>query len=89
MNALHYGKKQFIETKMSSWSDDTYERVPFSCEESLSDREVWDRISSAIHKKFPPHHWAGMGYSCSVHEFNRETPTSGNVVLCHYQGIGD
>lgn len=89
MNSLHYAKAEHLKTVQSAWSDDRYEKVPFSCDPRLTDGDVRDRISSAIYKKFPPRHYAGCGYSCSVSEFHRERPDGGHVVLMHYQGIGD
>lgn len=88
-NKLYYDKKEHIKTIMSPYSDDTLEKVPFSCDPKLSDEKLKSRISSAIVKRFKPRHYAGCGYSCHVHEFKRESPSSGYVILFHYQGIGD
>ena len=88
-NKLMYGKKKHLETKMSPYSDDVYEEVPFTCQAHLKNEELHQRISAAIYKRFPPRHFAGCGYSCCVSKLTRETPVSGKVVLMHYHGIGD
>jgi len=89
MNALHYGRKTHLKTVMAAYSNDVYEQVPFTCAAGLSDLDVRSKITSAVYKRFKPSHYGGCGYSCSVSEFQRLTPTTGHVVLMHYHGIGD
>lgn len=89
MNAIHYGKKEHIETKMEAWSNDTYERVPFTCDAKLDDNQLRSRLGNAICKRFKPSHFGGCGYSCNIVEVKRESKTSGFIVIKHYHGIGD
>lgn len=88
-NRLHYGKKEFIKKVMSSYSDDFYHKIPFTCMSPLSNEEVRNRLAGIIYKKHPPNHWGGCGYSCNISEFHRETPTSGHIIIMEYCGIGD
>ena len=87
MNALHYAKRVSLGIVVNSWSNDTTERIPFSCDSNLDDTTVKNRIFVAVKKKHPSSHFGG-GYSCDMTKFVRETPTSGYVELFHYQGIG-
>ena len=87
--AIHYGRKIHLRTKMSAWSNDVFEKVPFSSDPNLSDEALQNRIRGAIYKRFKPSHHAGCGYSCEVEEVVRDTPSSGHIVLFHYFGIGD
>jgi hypothetical protein len=89
MNKLHYGKKTHLKTVMAAYSNDTYEQVPFSCDPKLPDQDVKNRIHTALYWRFKPSHFGGCGYSCSMTEFHRTSPTGGHVVIMHYQGIGD
>lgn len=89
LNAIHYGAKKHLETKMESWSNDVYEEVPFSCDPKLSEEKLNERLGNAIYKKFKPSHHAGCGYSCYIHEVKRTAPDKGTIVLKHYHGIGD
>jgi len=88
-NVLHLARLTTIKTEQASYSDNVYDSIPFTCEASLTDSELGCRIGQAIHKRFPPSHFGGCGYSCSLLEVNRETPTNGNIVIMHYHGIGD
>lgn len=88
-NVLHLGRTKNIKTEQASYSDNVYDSIPFTCEAHLTDEELAQRIRKAIHKKFPPSHFGGCGYSCSILESHRETPTSGHIVVMHYHGIGD
>ena len=90
--ALLFGRLTHLRTEMASYSNDVYEKLPFTLSDAdakLPDVELKNRIGSVIYKKYPPKHWGGCGYSCRVDEFVRETPTTGYVVLMHYHGIGD
>ena len=89
MNAIHYGRKTHLRTDMAAYSDNVYESVPFTCSARLSDEDLQRRVSGAIYKRFKPSHYAGCGYSCTVQEVVRETPTTGHIVIMQYQGIGD
>jgi len=89
MNALHLKDRTHIKTVMSSWSNDSYEKIPFTCDSNLSDSIVRGRLCVAVKKRHPSSHFGGCGYSCDISEFHRETPTTGFIVLMHYQGIGD
>lgn len=88
-NVIHLSKRKTIKTEQAAYSDNIYESAPFTCEAELSNQELSSRISNAIYKYFPPSHFGGCGYSCSLREVNRETPTSGTIVFMHYHGIGD
>lgn len=92
MNALHYEKKTHLETKMEAYSNDVYEKVPFTLDAAtakLPEQDIKNKIHSGVYARFKPSCRAGCGYSCSMVEFVRETPTTGFVVLMHYFGIGD
>jgi hypothetical protein len=88
-NVVYWEKKTHIKTVMSAYSNDVYEKLPFRCDSPLSNKEIEIRIAGIVYKKCPPSHWGGCGYSCSVTEIHRETPTTGYAVLMHYNGIGD
>ena len=88
-NVLHYGQARHLKTVMASYSNDRYEEVPFECDPKLTDAELANRLHRAVYERFPPSHFGGCGYSCSVTKVNRTAPNSGTVELMHYQGIGD
>lgn len=93
MSALHYDKKEHLRTEMNSYSNDVYEKVPFTLDPktaALPDADIKNRICSGVYKRFKPSHFGGCGYSCTVAEFHREPGArTGHVVLMHYHGIGD
>lgn len=88
-NALLVSTRKHLYTKQCAWSDDVYERIDFRCDPKLTDRELSNRLSSAIYKLHPSKHSAGRGYSCDVREVHRDKPDGGHIVIRHYCGIGD
>lgn len=88
-NVIHLGRRKTIKTEQAAYSDNVYESAPFTCDADLSHEELTDRIINALYRKFPPSHFGGCGYSCSLNEVKREAPTSGTITFMHYHGIGD
>lgn len=90
LNVIHFGKVLHRETKMNSYSDDVYETFAFENDPALSDRDLENRISMAIRKRFPPRHFGGCGFSANLHgSVKRISPSNGEFVVYFYHGIGD
>lgn len=89
LNAIHFAERKHLKTEMSSYSNDHYEEIPFSCDPKLSDEKLKERLGIAVYNKFKPSHFGGCGYSCTLTEVNRTAPNKGTITLMHYCGIGD